>query len=223
MSEVIDFKETPLRPTPTTGPLSWVTPPGTQLTGKYHGANDDDSGVVRAHSTVTIDRDADSLYTLWRNPETAPYWQERVQSVTATGPLTSHWVLKMPMNVTVEWDSAILEDIPGSKLVWRSIGGDIEQTGEVTFTAHPAGRGTIVRLVQEFKISGVTNAAAGVFGRSPRQMVIENLRHFKQLAETGEIATIQGQPHGPRGLTGSTKEALYGETNPTPPGTRSIA
>jgi hypothetical protein len=62
-------------------------------------------------------------------------------------------------------------------------------------------------------------AAAAVAKRSPRQIVIEDLRHFKQLAETGEIPNVDRNPHGPRGFIGSLKERLYGENNPTPAGT----
>jgi hypothetical protein len=32
--------------------------------------------------------------------------------------------------------------------------------------------------------------------------MIENLRHFKALAETGEIPRTQGQPHEDRGMIG---------------------
>jgi hypothetical protein len=53
--------------------------------------------------------------------------------------------------------------------------------------------------------------------------VKENLRHFKELAETGEIPSVKGQPHGPRGVIGGIKEWMYGETNPTPPGTSDLA
>ena len=60
-------------------------------------------------------------------------------------------------------------------------------------------------------------------GRNPKQAVIENLRHFKALAETGEIPRTQGQPHGPRGAIGKAKKALYGETISTPTGTDQIA
>jgi hypothetical protein len=68
-------------------------------------------------------------------------------------------------------------------------------------------------------MAALANAAASTAKRGPKQTVIEDLRHFKELAETGEIPTVKGQPHGPRGLTGGIKEWMYGETNPTPPGT----
>ena len=47
-----------------------------------------------------------------------------------------------------------------------------------------------------------------VVGRNPKQAVIENLRHFKALAETGEIPRTQGQPHGPRGTVAGTKKSI---------------
>ena len=60
-------------------------------------------------------------------------------------------------------------------------------------------------------------------GRNPKQAIIENLRHFKALAESGEIPRTQGQPHGPRGTSGKAKKSLYGETVATPTGSQRIA
>jgi uncharacterized membrane protein len=41
-------------------------------------------------------------------------------------------------------------------------------------------------------------ALAKIFGEEPNQTVREDLRHFKQLMETGEIPTTEGQPSGRR-------------------------
>jgi len=38
--------------------------------------------------------------------------------------------------------------------------------------------------------------AANLFGQAPEQQFHEGLRRWKQAMETGEIATVQGQPHG---------------------------
>jgi hypothetical protein len=55
-------------------------------------------------------------------------------------------------------------------------------------------------------------------GRNPKQGVLENLRHFKALAETGEIPQSQQDPAGKRGAIGDMKRSMYGETVPTPTG-----
>ena len=179
-------------------------------------------GWVHAHARQSILVEPHALYSLWRDETKFPLWQEQVVSVTPTGTGKSHWIMGNPEDEDgkrIEFDSEITEDIPGSKIAWKSIGGDIEQNGEVIFVARRDGRGTVVTLTQHFKVNALANAAAAVAKRSPAQTVVEDLRHFKSLAETGELATVKHNPHGPRGLSGGIKEWMYGETNPTPPGT----
>lgn len=179
-------------------------------------------GVLSAHAVQTIRRDAEELYQLWRDVSQFPLWQEHVVSVTPVSETTSHWVVGNPEDEDgkrLEFDSEITEDVPGKRISWQSIGGEVEQSGSVTFAETHSGRGTLVTLVQRFKIGKLANVAASVAERGPKQTVKENLRHFKELAETGEIPSVKGQPHGPRGISGGIKEWMYGENNPTPPGT----
>ncbi len=196
-----------------------------QVRGTYAPLPDgEQDGRVTAHAVQTIGAEQVALYKLWRDVSHIPLWQEHVVSVTPVTERQSHWVMGNPEDADgkrIEFDSEIYEDVPGSRIAWRSISEEVEQAGSVTFEVAVSGRGTLVTLIQTVKVpfGALGNAAAGVAKRSPRQTVIENLRHFKQLAETGEIPSVKGQPHGPRGISGGIKEWLYGETNPTPPGT----
>ncbi len=179
-------------------------------------------GWVHAHARQSILVEPKALYDLWRDEAKFPLWQEHVVSVTPTGAGKSHWIMGNPEDQDgkrIEFDSEITEDIPGSKIAWTSVGGDVEQNGEVLFAARRDGRGTVVTLIQHFKVGAVANATAAAAKRSPSQTVIEDLRHFKALAETGEIPTVKNNSHGPRGISGGIKEWMYGEINPTPPGT----
>jgi uncharacterized membrane protein len=183
-----------------------------------------DDGKLTERAVQTILVEAQPLYELWRNVSTIPRWQEFVVSVTPVSDRVSHWVMGNPEDASgkrIEFDSQITEEVPGKKIAWQSVSEGIDQSGVVTFEPLTNGRGTLVTLVQNVKVPGGSfgNAVAAVAMRSPRQVVIENLRHFKQMAEAGEIPTVKGQPHGPRGLSGKVKEWMYGETNPTPPGT----
>ena len=143
-------------------------------------------------------------------------------AVVRTGEKTSHWVMQTSSG-TLEWDSEIMADVPGKRISWRSIGGESENAGEVVFEAAPAGRGTYVTVLQEFRLGKLASAWETVRGRNPKQAVIENLRHFKALAETGEIPRTEGQPHGPRGVVGKAKESAYAENIPKPPGLERMA
>jgi uncharacterized membrane protein len=70
----------------------------------------------------------------------------------------------------------------------------------VHFEPGAPGRGTVVRIKLQYDPpAGKLGAAiAWVFGDEPSQVIREGLRRFKQLMETGEIPTIEGQPRGAR-------------------------
>jgi uncharacterized membrane protein len=189
------------------------------LDGRYLPPPEDKDGKVWVRTSVIIQADPQDLYTMWRDLEAVPQWQEQITRVTKTGDRTSHWVMQKD-DKTIEWDAEILADEPGKRIAWRSTGGDLDQAGEVVFDPAPGGRGTMVTLLQEFKLSKIALAWESLTDRNPKQGVIENLRHFKALAETGEIPRTQGQPHGPRGTIGDGKSSAYGEKIPVPEGTR---
>jgi uncharacterized membrane protein len=187
--------------------------------GRYLPPPEDGDGKVWVRTSAIVQAAPEKLYALWKDIESAPHWQEQLKQVIRTGEKTSHWVMYRG-DKTIEWDAELLADQPGKRLAWRSTGGDLDTAGEVVFEEAPAGRGTAVTVLQEFKLGKLANLWETLTGRNPKQGVIENLRHFKALAETGEIPRTQGQPHGPRGAIGSGKASAYGEKIPVPDGSR---
>lgn len=180
-------------------------------------------GHVRAHTLQTIRADRQTLYSFWRDVTNAPKFQEYVISVEPKSSTVSTWTFGDPEDSSakrISYDTEVFEDVPGEKISWRSLDSDFDEVGSVLFEDAPGGRGTRVTLQESMKVPGgrLTIAAAGVSRRTPAQIVIEDLRHFKELMESGEIPSVVGNSHGPRGFTGSIKTRLYGENNPTPPG-----
>jgi uncharacterized membrane protein len=200
-------------------------PAGSILDGHYAPPPADGRGKQWVRASAFVLRSTTELYDLWHDVAKVPLWQEQIAEVRLTGPTTSHWVMMTgdDPDKRLEWDSEILNDEPGKRIAWRSIDGDSHNAGKVVFETAPGGRGTIVTVLQEFRMSKLASAWETVTGRNPKQAIIENLRHFKALAETGEIPRTQGQPHGPRGTSGKVKKSLYGETIATPAGTDKIA
>jgi uncharacterized membrane protein len=185
-------------------------------------------GRITASAVQTILADPLALYNLWCDLAWTPRWQEYVLAVAPRPNGITHWIMGNPDDPQapqIEFDTQIVEDIQGERISWRSLTPEIEQTGTVTFTPTASGRGTRVTLTQTVRSSfaGLSNNVVGIGKRSPKRLVTENLRHFKQLAETGEIPSVKGQPHGPRGTIGGIKEWIYGEHNPTPIGTSDAA
>jgi uncharacterized membrane protein len=192
------------------------------LDGRYLPPPQDGDGKIWIRTSALVDVEPEKLYQLWRDVESAPLWQEQILSVTRLSDRISRWVMQVK-DKQLEWDSEILMDEPGKRIAWRSIAGDSQNAGEVVFEGTPGNRGTSVTVLQGFAMSKLSSAWETLTGRNPKQAVIENLRHFKALAETGEIPRTQGQPHGPRGLVGDAKASAYGEKVPTPVGNRSSA
>jgi uncharacterized membrane protein len=206
-----------LKEKPNAEPIPTMMGAGITLNGKYMPPPSDKDGKLWIRTTALIQGNPLDLYKLWRDVESIPLWQEQIKQVTSTGETTSHWVMQSD-DKTIEWDSEILADEPGRRIAWRSIAGDSNNAGEVVFEPAPGGRGTMVTVLQEFRMGKLSSALETIFGRNPKQAVIENLRHFKALAEAGEIPRTAGQPHGTRGTIAGAKASMYGEKVATPPG-----
>jgi len=202
---------------------------GTQTTFPRTGSNytplprGKHDGRVQAHAVQTINATPDQIFQIYSRPELLPAWQEGVVSVTSTGENTLHWVMQDPgTDKQIEFDSEITESVPGVRHVSRIVNGPLESTTETfTLVENAYGKGTVATLVSDYKVPGgvIANAIAAVVSRSPEQLTIENLRHLKQLIESREIPSVEGQPTGPRGIVGKWKEFMLGENLPTPPGT----
>jgi uncharacterized membrane protein len=189
------------------------------LDGHYSPPPEDNNGKSWIRTSVIIQAGPKKLYEMWRDVEAAPAWHERIVEVRATGNNTYHWVMRdEPGEKTLEWDFEILADEPEKRIVWRALSGEPYSAGVVTFEAAPGGRGTMVTILEQFRVGKLSRMWETITGRDPKQSAIENLRHFKALAETGEIPRIEPQPHGDRGLIARMKRSMYGEQIATPPG-----
>ncbi len=189
------------------------------IDGHYAPPPADKDGKLWVRTSARIEAEPQQCYDIWRDLENIPSWQEEIVEVRRTGEKTSHWVMRSG-DKTIEWDSEILADEPGKRIAWHSIAGDAQNAGEVIFEKAPTGRGAFVTVLQEFRMGKLATAWETLIGRNPKQAVIENLRHLKAMAETGEIPRIEPQPHGQRGTVGEMKKSLYGEKVPVPSGTK---
>jgi uncharacterized membrane protein len=154
---------------------------------------------LRVEKTVTINRSPAELYQFWHNFENLPSFMKHLQSVQVLDEKRSHWVASAPLGGTVEWDAEVVTDQENHLIAWTSVeGADVDNSGFVRFQPAPEGRGTEVKVVLEYAIpAGKLGAAvAKLFGEEPKQQIGDELRRFKMLMETGEIATTEGQPSG---------------------------
>lgn len=148
---------------------------------------------------VTIQKSPAELYHFWHNFENLSRFMQHLQSVTVKDVTHSHWVAKAPADRTVSWDAEIINDKENELIAWRSVGdADVDNAGSVHFTPAPGGRGTVVKVVLEYAppAGQAGKLVAKLFGEDPDTQVREDLRHFKEIMEAGEIPTTEGQSSG---------------------------
>lgn len=157
------------------------------------------SQTIKVEKTVTINKPVEELYRFWHDFENLPHFMKHLKQVQVYNSQRSHWVANAPLGVSVEWDADIINDQENHLIAWASVAdADIDNSGFVRFQPATGGRGTEVKVVLEYNLPGgvVSAAIAKLFGESPEQQIGDDLRRFKMLMETGEIATTEGQPKG---------------------------
>lgn len=150
--------------------------------------------VVQAY---TINKSPNELFAFWRNFENLPKFMSHLQEVKVVDEKKSHWKASAPAGFSVEWEAEIISEEPNHSISWRSIdGAAVDHAGSVRFI-ETSNRGTEVRVVLDYipPLGKLGAAVAKIFGEEPGQQIKEDLRHFKQLMESGEIPTAKG----PRG------------------------
>jgi uncharacterized membrane protein len=142
--------------------------------------------------TLTIGKPREELYAYWRDFTRFPAFMENVEQVESLDGKRSRWTIKAPGGSSVELVTRITEEKAGNSIAWESEPeSQIETQGRVEFLDAGPGRGTMVRLVMRYDPPGgiVGKGLAKLFQREPHIQARRDMRRFKSLMETGEVAT----------------------------------
>jgi uncharacterized membrane protein len=158
---------------------------------------------LRVVKTIAINRSPEECYTFWRDLERLPRFMVHVESVEVLDATRSRWVVKGPAGKKVRWEAELTRDEPGRVIGWRTLAGaDVTSIGVVQFEPRPNGQGTLLRVGMEYAppMGKLGALVATLFLEAPEQQLKDDLRRVKQLLETGEVPTTEGQPAGRRTL-----------------------
>ncbi|MEA2638934.1 MAG: hypothetical protein QOF51_328 [Chloroflexota bacterium] len=142
----------------------------------------------RAERSIRVAAPADRVYQFWRNFENLPQFMEHVQEVQSLDAdhRLSHWQLKGPLGMTLEYDAEVVEDIPNKSIGWRSReGGDVGVSGNVTFTELDNNETQVHVVMQWFDPpAGPIGEALSRMLQNPERMLEEDLHRFKKVIES---------------------------------------
>ena len=169
-------------------PASWKKGDAAAAAGIGEGKGKGETVIGRA---VTINRPVGELFAYFRDFANLATFMENVERIDVLDGTRSHWVVKAPGGRTVEWDAVVTDEAQDRFIAWASEpGADVANIGRVEFRDAGA-RGTVVIATILYDPPGgvVGRIIAKMFQREPAIQARRDLRRFKQLMETGEIAT----------------------------------
>lgn len=168
-----------------------------------------------AKATFAINCSVEQAYSLWRDFAGLSRFLHHIDSVQVLDNQRSEWIAEGPLGKKLRWVAEIVDDQPNQRIAWRSLpGSEVETQGSVEFRPRNAGRGINVTATVEYAppAGAASRTVAMLMGRHPEFTVREDLRRFKAILEAGEIPTVKGQSHGPRGLSGHISRTLLRES-----------
>jgi uncharacterized membrane protein len=171
---------------------------------------------VSVRKSIAVNRSPEECYRFWRDLQNLPRFMKHLKSVESRGDRQSHWVAKGPAGTEVQWDAEITDEQENRLISWRSLGGaDVYNTGTVRFDGAPGGKGTIIRVEFRYAPPGgkAGTTIAKLLGEEPSQQAYDDLRRFKQVIETGEVPTTEGQSSGRSGesMMDRVRHSIQGE------------
>ncbi|MER7756366.1 SRPBCC family protein [Kitasatospora sp. NPDC097643] len=130
--------------------------------------------------SVDVDVPLRTAYNQWTQFEEFPRFMEGVESVTQLDERHNHWRTSIG-GVTREFDTEIVDQLPDERIAWRTMDGDVEQKGAVTFQRLDD-RHTRVHMAIDFRPEGMAERAGDLMGVIDRR-VKGDLRRFKDFIE----------------------------------------
>ncbi|HEX5634979.1 MAG TPA: SRPBCC family protein [Gemmatimonadales bacterium] len=157
---------------------------------------------VHVRRSITVAEPAARLFQAWRSPQTQAQFVFGAEPVTILDDRRSRWSVRVPGLGWRTWESKVIEVRENESISWQTTGqSDLPHEGTVHFIPSAEGHGTVVTLELRARVLGgqVTDALARITGRSLEDHVAGTLHNFKQLMETGEVATsaaeaVTGRP-----------------------------
>lgn len=162
------------------------------------GASTANPSMLTVDSTVTVNRPRAEVFAAWTGFDALAASMEHVESIERLGNRRSRWTAKGPFGKgTVSWVAEETERVEGRETAFRTVEGDLDHAGRVTFEDTLDGTGTVVRVHWRYVVPLGAALLAEFTSPAFETMLRGDLYRFRALLEAGEVPTTDGQPKGP--------------------------
>jgi uncharacterized membrane protein len=152
--------------------------------------------VSTVEASVEVDVPISTAYNQWTQFESFPHFMNGVQEIRQVDDTHNHWVVRVG-GMRREFDTEITEQRPDERISWRTIGGDVQQAGNVSFEPLDE-QHTRLTIQLSWDPEGLAEKAGSAVGLDTRQVKADAER-FKDFIEdrNGETGAWRGEvgPH----------------------------
>jgi uncharacterized membrane protein len=152
------------------------------------------AGTIDLHKTLYIQAPPETIFDIWANYGNFRHFMSHVLEVRDLGQQRSHWVIKGPADIPIEWDAVMTEYTRPTTLAWKSEpGAAVENTGLIHF--EPSGTGTRVTIRLTYHPpAGTGQGIAALLGVDPKRELDDDLTRMKHFIESGMPTFNAAQP-----------------------------
>jgi uncharacterized membrane protein len=149
----------------------------------------DESGTITLERTLYIQAPIEQVFDHWANYENFPRFMSNVKSVQPLGGGRSHWTVRGPAGIGVQFDSMAHLQRP-SELAWESEpGSTVQNSGRVTFVPEGSGTRVAVRLAYRPPVGALGQAVSSLLGANPKQEFEDDLERMREFIEGRRLDT----------------------------------
>lgn len=130
--------------------------------------------------SVDVEVPVRTAYNQWTQFEEFPKFMEGVEKVTQLDVRHNHWTTKIG-GIKREFDTEIVDQLPDTRVAWRTTSGDSRQKGLVSFQRLDETH-TRVEIVMDVEPSGAAEKAADMTGVIARR-IKGDMQRFKDYIE----------------------------------------
>jgi uncharacterized membrane protein len=136
--------------------------------------------VSQVIETIDVTVPVTTAYNQWTQFESFPHFLSFVQSIDQLDDRRLHWKVKIA-GVEREFDAEITEQLPDERVAWKSVSGEVDHAGVVTFhrLSDESSRVAVQLDWTAENLVEKVGAALGIDNAS----VKSDLRHFKEFIE----------------------------------------
>ena len=142
----------------------------------------------QVEGNIEVQAPVQTVYEYWRNLENLPSFMKNIEEVRATGPDTTHWVVKGPLGARLEFDARTTQDEPNSAIGWNTVDGDVQTSGQVRFQElGPEQTRIDVTMNYSDPPGGKVGEVVADAISNPEREMREDLENFARQVERGEL------------------------------------